>query len=103
MVAHLSGPDVTAAVGIYGVNVLLASLSLSLLMFYIASERSLVEDTVADETLEAKVRRRWAVIALNVVAIALAVVLPLAAVGGYLVMTLVALALPLIELRRQQA
>ena len=42
MVTHLSGPDVEAAVIIYGVNVLLASLCLSLLMFYIASERSLV-------------------------------------------------------------
>ncbi len=52
MVTHLSGPDVEAAVIIYGVNVLLASLCLSLLMFYIASERSLVIDGVADETLE---------------------------------------------------
>ena len=42
-------------------------------MFYIASERSLVVDGVADETLEAKVRQRWILIALNVAAIALAV------------------------------
>ena len=42
LVTHLSGPDVEAAVVIYGINVLLASLALSLLMFYIASERSLV-------------------------------------------------------------
>ena len=102
MVTHLSGPDVEAAVIIYGVNVLLASLCLSLLMFYIASERSLVVDGVADETLEAKVRQRWVVIALNVVAIALAVVSPVAAVGVYLVMTFVALALPLIHLRRHR-
>ena len=103
MVTHLSGPDVEAAVIIYGVNVLLASLALSLLMFYIASERSLVVDGVADETLEAKVRQRWIVIALNVAAIALAVVAPLAAVGVYLVMTFLALALPLIHLRRRRA
>jgi uncharacterized membrane protein len=102
MVTHLSGPDVEAAVIIYGVNVLLASLCLSLLMFYIASERSLVIDGVADETLEAKVRQRWVVIALNVAAIALAVVSPVAAVGVYLVMTFVALALPLIHLRRHR-
>ncbi len=100
LVTHLSGPDVEAAVVIYGVNVLLASLLLSLLMFYIASERSLVVDGVADETLDAKVRQRWIVIALNVGAIALAVFLPLAAVGLYLVMTFLALALPLIHLRR---
>jgi uncharacterized membrane protein len=102
MVTHLSGPDVEAAVIIYGVNVLLASLCLSLLMFYIASERSLVVDGVADATLEAKVRQRWVVIALNVAAIALAVVAPLAAVGVFLVMTFVALALPLIHLRRRR-
>ncbi len=101
MVTHLSGPDVGAAVIIYGVNVLLASLALSLLMFYIASERSLVLDEVADETLDAKVRQRWVLIALNVGAIVLAVVTPLAAVGVYLVMTFLALALPLIHLRRR--
>ena len=102
MVTHLSGPDVETAVVIYGVNVLLASLALSLLMFYIASERSLVVDGVADETLEAKVRQRWIVIVLNVAAIALAFVAPLAAVGVYLVMTILALALPLIHLRRRR-
>ena len=102
MVTHLSGPDVEAAVVIYGVNVLLASLALSLLMFYIASERSLVVDGVADETLEAKVRQRWVLIGLNVAAIALAFVAPLAAVGVYLVMTILALALPLIHLRRRR-
>ena len=100
MVTQLSGPDVEAAVIIYGVNVLLASLALSLLMFYIASERSLVID--GDETLDAKVRQRWVLIALNVAAIALAVVSPLAAVGVYLVMTFLALALPLIHLRRHR-
>ena len=102
MVTHLSGPDVTAAVVIYGVNVLLASLTLSLLMFYIASERSLVVDGVADETLEAKVRQRWIVIGLNVTAIAIAIILPLAAVGLYLITTLVALSLPVISLRRRR-
>ena len=102
LVTHLSGPDVEAAVVIYGVNVLLASLLLSLLMFYIASERSLVVDGVADETLDAKVRQRWIVIGLNVAAIALIVFLPLAAVGLYLVMTFLALALPLIHLGRHR-
>jgi uncharacterized membrane protein len=100
MVSHLSGPDTTAAVVIYGVNVLLASLALSLLMFYIARERSLLADGVADATLAAKVRWRWFVIGLNAAAIILALVAPLAAVGVYLVMTFVALALPLIQLRR---
>ncbi len=43
-------------------------------MFYIASERSLLIDGVADDTLEAKVRQRWAVIGLNVAAIVVALV-----------------------------
>ena len=102
MVTHLSGPDVEAAVIIYGVNVLFASLTLSLLMFYIASERSLVLDGVADETLEAKVRQRWVLIGLNVAGIALAVVEPLAAVGVYLAMTVLALLRPLVHLRRRR-
>ena len=85
MVTHLSGPDINAAVLIYGINLLLASLMLSLLMFDIVSERSLVLDKVADETLEAKVRHRWTVIAVNIVGIAVAIVLPLAAVGLYVV------------------
>ena len=101
MVSHLSGPDVEPAVVIYGVNLLLASLALSLLMFYIASERSLVLDGVADETLEAKVRQRWVLIGLNIAGIALAVVAPLAAVGVYVAMTFLALLRPLIHLRRR--
>jgi len=102
MVTHLESPDVSVAVVIYGLNVLLASLTLSFLMFYIASERSLVVDGVADETLDAKVRQRWVIIGVNVVAIAIAVVLPLAAVGLYLITTVLALALPLVDLHRRR-
>ncbi len=101
MVTHLSGPDVTAAVLAYGVNLLLASLMLSWLMFYIASERSLVLDEVADETLESKVRQRWIVIAVIIAAIAVTIVLPVAAVGLYLLATVLALVLPLIRFRRR--
>jgi|GEM_PF-453519 len=64
--------------------------------------RSLVVGDVADETLEAKVRQRWIVIAVNLVGIAIALVAPLAAVGVYLIMTFVALALPLVRLRRHR-
>lgn len=102
MVTHLEGPDVTAAVVIYGANLLVASSTLSLLMFYIASERSLVLDSVADDELDAKVRRRWSIIVLNVVAIAVAIVLPIAAVGLYLITTIVGLLLPLVRLRRRK-
>ena len=102
MVTHLRGPDVSTAVIIYGVNLLLASGTLSLLMFYIASERSLVHDHVADETLQGKVRQRWIAIGMNVVAIAIAFVLPLVAVGLYLMVTLVGLLLPFFRLGRRR-
>jgi hypothetical protein len=71
-------------------------------MFYIASERSLVHGHVADETLEAKVRQRWAAIVLNLVAIAIAFVLPLVAVGLYLIVTLVGLLMPFFRLGRRR-
>lgn len=71
-------------------------------MFYISSERSLVHGHVADEILEAKVRQRWGMIAVNIVAIAVAIVQPLAAVGLYVVTTVVGLALPLIRVRRRR-
>jgi uncharacterized membrane protein len=102
MVTHLTGPDVTPAVVIYGVNVLLGSLALSLLMFYIAGERSIVLDGVADETLDAKVRQRWILIVLNIAAIVLALIAPLVAIGVYLIMTFAALALPLIKFGRRR-
>ena len=44
-------------------------------------------------------RQRWVVIALNVAAIDVAVILPLAAVGPYLITRLLGLALQLIDLR----
>ena len=100
MVTHFQGADATVAVMIYGINLLLASGALSLLMFYVASERSLVADTVADQELAAKVRRRWLVIGVNLVAIGVAVVAPLVAVGLYLAATLIALLTPLVRLRR---
>ena len=103
MVTHLEGPDVTPAVLIYGVNLLLASGTLSMLMFHLASERSLVADTVDDEELEQKVRHRWVAIGLNIVALAVAIVLPLAAVGLYLLATVVGLVLPLFRYRRRRS
>ncbi len=49
MVTHLSTPDVSAAVFLYGINFFLASLTLTLLIRYIAREPSLVADDIADE------------------------------------------------------
>ncbi len=52
MVAHMSGPDVSLATSIYGLNVLFASLTLSFLMFYVARQPQLVVDGLAEPPQE---------------------------------------------------
>ncbi len=102
MVRNLSGPDVEVAVLIYGINVLIASLLLSFLLVYIARDRRLVEDEVADETLAAIARRRWAAIGIEVIAILCALIVPMVAVALYLAATLLLLIAPLIRLHRSR-
>ena len=102
MVRNLSGPDVEVAVLVYGINVLIASLLLSFLLVYIARDRRLVEDEVADETLAAIARRRWTAIGIEVIAIVCALIVPMVAVGLYLAATLLLLIAPLIRLHRSR-
>ena len=102
MVRNMSGPDVEVAVLVYGVNVLIASLLLSFLLVYIARDRRLVVDGIADETLAAIARRRWVAISIEVIAILCALVAPLVAVGLYLVATVLLLTAPLIRLHRSR-
>ena len=102
MVTHLNAPDVRVGVLLYGVNVLLASLTLSLLMFYVAREPGLVVDGIADESLRRMYRHRWFVIGVNAFALVVALVAPLAAVGLYLVVTVLVLVLPFLRLGRHR-
>ena len=102
MVTHLNAPDVGVGVFLYGVNVLLASLMLSLLIFYVANEPGIVVDGIADETLRRMYRRRWFVIGVNVFALLMALVAPLFAVGLYLVVTVLVLLLPVFGLGRRR-
>ena len=87
---------------IYGINVLIASLLLSFLLVYIARDRRLVVDEVADETLAAIVRRRWGSGSRSWPSRAPALIAPLVAVALYLVATLLLLVAPLIRLRRSR-
>jgi uncharacterized membrane protein len=103
MVTHLNGPEVGTAVLIYGLNVLVASVALSLLLVYLGRERWLLVDDLADDILAAIVRARWIAIGVNVAAVAVALALPLVAVGLYLLMTLLVLLVPLLRLRRRPA
>ena len=102
MVRNLSGPDVEVAVLVYGINVLIASLLLSFLLVYIARDRRLVEDEVADDTLAAIARRRWAAIGVEVIAILCALIVPMVAVALYLAATLLLLIAPLVRLHRSR-
>jgi hypothetical protein len=90
---------------LYGINVLFDSLTLSFLMFYIAREPSLLVDDFAEETLKRIYRHRWIAIGVAIIAVAVALVAPLAAVGLYLIETLLFLLLPLVGVlwhRRQR-
>ena len=102
MVENVSGPDVEVAVLIYGINVLIASLLLSFLLVYIARDRRLVMDDVADETLAAIARRRWFAIGVEFVAILCALIAPLVAVGLYLIATMLMLTAPLVRLHQSR-
>ena len=102
MVTHLSTPDIGIAVLIYGIDVLLASLTLSLLIRYIAHEPSLVADDIADETLHRIARQRWISIGANAIAVAMALIAPVVAVGLYLIQTILLLVFPLVGMRRRQ-
>jgi uncharacterized membrane protein len=102
MVTHLSGEDVKAAVLLYGVDLLLASLSLSLLIIYVAREPGLLVDVIDEATLQRVARQRWTSIGLNGLAIATALVAPLVAVGLYLLQTTILLVVPLLGMRRHR-
>ena len=102
MVTHLKGADAEVSVLLYGVNLLLASLVLSLLIRYLAREPSLLDDQIAEGTLRRITRRRWTALGLNLLAIAVALVAPKVAVGLYLVETTLLLIIPFLGLRRHR-
>lgn len=102
MVTHLDAEGVRLGVIVYGTNVLLASLSLSSLLIYVAREPGLVEGGLADEQLKRLYRRRWLVIGVNVFALATAFVAPHVAVGLYMAMTAMMLVLPFLGLQRHK-
>ena len=102
MVMHLTGADARIAVLIYGVDLLLASCVLSLLILYLAQEPGLLIGDVAEGTLRRVTGQRWTAIGVNVFAIAVALVAPRVAVGLYLVETTILLIIPLVGLRRHR-
>ena len=100
MVTHLSGPDVKIATVAYGLNVLLASLTLSFLIFHVARQPYLQVDDLAEDSLKGIYRRRWVAIGVGAFAVVLAFVAPLVAVATYLVVAVLFLVLPLLGMHR---
>jgi len=102
MVTHITGPDVEGAVLIYGINFLLASLMLSVLMIYVSEEPAMMIDNVADAALKSIYRQRWISIVVATIAVVVAIVAPLVAVALYIVETVLLLALPMLSVRRHR-
>ena len=100
MVSNLGGPDERVAVLVYGINVLIASLMLTLLMVYLVRGRTLLQGEVADETVAGLTRQRRISNGVWLVAVACALIAPPVAVGLYVVATILMLALPFLRLRR---
>jgi len=100
MVTRIPTPDFSLATFIYGFNVLIASLTLSLLMFYIARQPQLMVDQLADDSLKRLYRQRWIAIGLGALAVILALVAPFIALALYLVVAVIFLVLPLLGMYR---
>jgi len=95
MATHLGTESIRIGVVIYGLNVLLASFVLSLIMLYVTRQPDLVTNEIADEQLRKIDQQRWIVTGVDVLALAVAFVAPKIAVGFYVIGTLLALVLPL--------
>ncbi len=100
MVSNLSGPDTGVAVLVYGLNVLVASVMLTLLMAYLERQRTLLGGEIADETLAALTRQRRISNGVWLIAVVVALVAPPLAVGLYVLATVLMLALPFLRVRR---
>lgn len=100
MVSNIGGPDERVAVLVYGINVLIASVMLTLLMAYLVRHRTLLKGEVADETVAALTRQRRISNGGWLIAVVCALIAPSVAVGLYVLATVLMLALPFVRLRR---
>lgn len=101
MVAHMHGADASVAVAVYGANLFMESALITALLYYAARDRHLVVSDVADEKVSRAFRQRRAYLVLTGLAIIVAFVAPLAAVGVYTALTVAFLIQPLIGMWRR--
>ena len=100
MVSNIGGPDARVAVLVYGLDVLIASVMLTLLMIYLVRGRTLLQGELADETVAALARQRRISSSVWLIAVVSALIAPPVAIGLYVAATILMLALPFLRLRR---
>ena len=102
MTTHLGGDGEGLATTLYGLDLLVASVMLNVMIGYLANNRHLVADEVADEELREIGHQRRGIVVLLTVATAIAVLLPDLAVALYLLATVAFIVAPLLLARRSR-
>ena len=100
MTGFLGEPGEETAVVVYGIDLLLASLLLTMVIRYAARRPEMVAGEIADEELEENVRQRSWLLGFQAIAVVLAVVAPNVAVGLYLLISVLFIVAPLLAAGR---
>ena len=85
MVTHMRGESARSGAMIYGLNVLIASTLLTLLMVYLERHHDLMGANIPEDRLGRATRQRRAALALNALAIFVAVIAPNIAIIMYII------------------
>jgi len=101
MVAHMHGADASVAVAVYGANLFLESALITALLHHAAHDRHLVVDDVDDARVSRAYRQRRAYLVATALAIIVAFIAPLVAVGIYVALAVAFLIQPLIGMWRK--
>ena len=100
MVTHMEAADASVAVAIYGLNLFMESALITALMYYAERDRHLVVDDVADDRVKRAYRQRRAYLIVIALAIIVAFVAPVVAVGIYIAVAVAFLIQPLLGMWR---
>jgi uncharacterized membrane protein len=101
MVTHVEAADAPVAVAVYGANLFMESALITALLYYAVRDRHLVVSDVADDRVRRAYRQRRAYMVVTALAIIVALVAPVVAVGIYTVVAVGFLIQPLIGMWRK--
>jgi len=101
MVAHMRAADASVAVAIYGANLFMESVLITALLHHAARDRHLVVDDIDDARVNRAYRQRRAYLVATALAIIVAFIAPLVAVGIYVALAVAFLIQPLIGMWRK--